>query len=163
MTTSFWIWSSRGVRQHLACLPAFVAQPRVAGDDHAVPLLGAEDLDLVVGRLLAVGGVDRVAADERTDRDAFEVQLGVLGERGHHRREVAAADSLVETLDVLLEQAHAQEANACSGLPSGFSSAKQAVSETRLLLLALLRRRLSPRRRPPAPTASATPVPREPT
>ena len=105
MTTSFWICLARR-QAHLACLPALLAQPRVAGDDHAVPHLGAEDLDLVVGRLLAVGGFDRVAADEGTDRDALEVQLGVLGERGHHRREVAAADSLVETLDVLLEQAH---------------------------------------------------------
>ena len=39
-------------------------------------------------------------------RDAFEAQFSVIGEWGHHRSEVAAADSLVETLHVPLEQAH---------------------------------------------------------
>jgi hypothetical protein len=50
----------------------------------------AKDLDLVVRWLLSVCSGDRLATDEGTHRDSLEIDLAVVGERGHHRPEIAA-------------------------------------------------------------------------
>jgi hypothetical protein len=52
---------------------------------------------------------DRLLAVERPCRHALEDELGVLGELLEHRREVAAPDTLVEQLDVSLQQRHVGE------------------------------------------------------
>jgi hypothetical protein len=54
---------------HLPRRTAFVAQPRVPRDDDPIAFFRVEDLDLVIGRLVAIRGADRVAADEWTDGD----------------------------------------------------------------------------------------------
>ena len=69
-----------------------------------VGLLDPEQLDLVVGRLLAVGGANRVDPDERPGRDVLETNLGVVGEPVEHRLPVAGADALVERANVRLQQ-----------------------------------------------------------
>jgi len=51
-----------------ACV-SVIAQPGLAGHDRAVAFLRVDDLDLVVGRPIAVRGSDRVAAHEWTDGD----------------------------------------------------------------------------------------------
>ncbi|TMG51668.1 MAG: hypothetical protein E6H89_08185 [Chloroflexi bacterium] len=60
-------------------MPASVAAPCVARHDHAVPILRAEDLDLVVWGLLAVSGLNRITPDEGTGGDSLEVHLCVFG------------------------------------------------------------------------------------
>jgi hypothetical protein len=64
-----------------------------------------EKHDLVVGRLGRVRLTDRLAPGKRPDRDPFEDELRVLGERRDHRAEVARPNSCVEPLDVLADQA----------------------------------------------------------
>src|SRR5262249_48927522 len=65
-----------------------------------------EEHDLVVRRLRAIGGLDRLAAAERSDRDPLEDELDVVRELLEHARPVARADAFVETVHVFVEQRH---------------------------------------------------------
>ena len=60
--------------------------------------------DLVVRRPVDVRLGDRGLAAEWPDPDALERKLGVLGELLEHRPVVTRTDSLVEPLDVRLEE-----------------------------------------------------------
>src|SRR2546430_2230748 len=108
-----------GVKPHLARLPASLAAPRVACDDHLISLLRAEDLDLVVRRLFAVRGLDRIAAHEGTCRDALKAHLGVFREPRRHRREVTGTHALVEAAHVLLEKGPWREVSTAASLEAG--------------------------------------------
>ena len=81
--------------------PLAVGRPGVVGDRRAaLDARLAEEPDLVVGRLFGVRMRDRVAPTERSDRDAVEHELGVVGECVEHGVKSPERTRRVETLDV---------------------------------------------------------------
>ncbi len=90
---------------HLTRPRAGVGRPGERLDDRSVRLdLRVEDRHRVRGRLRRVGIRDRVTALEGADGDARELEPGVVCEKVHDRREVAARDRGVEGLDVTPEE-----------------------------------------------------------